>query len=187
VSVDPAVQLALRVALAALFAHAALHKLRDIGAFRGALAAYRLLPPLWIVPAGAMLIAAELGVAAGLWLPGPHRAAALGAAALLTAYAAAMAVNLRRGRRDLECGCAGPAQRQPVRPALVARNALLAGAALLAALPAGTRSLTGVDALTAAGAALLLALLYTAADGLLATAPRLQRLRRRDALEVARG
>ena len=44
---------------------------------------------------------------------------------LLALYAGAMAVNLARGRRDLDCGCAGPGVRRPVGEGLLIRNGAL--------------------------------------------------------------
>ena len=177
-SVDPLIALTLRGALSLLLGAAAWHKLRDVGAFRAAVENYRLLPPVWTVPVAAVLIAAESGLAVALCLPGVGGAAALGSAALLALYGAAMAITLRRGRRDVDCGCAGPAHRQSVRPALVARNGVLVLAALLAALPAGTRPLGGIDALTLVLATATAACLYVAVDGLLANGPRLAALAR---------
>ena len=177
-SLDPAVRLALRAGLSLLLATSAWHKLRDVGAFRAAVENYRLLPPLWVLPFAAFLVAAECGLALGLWLPGVGGVAALGAAALFALYAAAMAITLRRGRRDVDCGCAGPAHRQSVRPALVARNGVLIAAALLAALPSGERALSWIDIVPALLAPAAAACLYLAIDGLLANGPRLAALAR---------
>ena len=171
-TLDPAVQLLLRAALSVLFARAAAHKLADIDAFRRAVEGYQLFAPLWAVPVGAALIAAEIALAVGLWLPPLAPSAGLGAAALLGLYGAAMAVNLARGRRDVDCGCSGPAQRQPIRAALVARNAALAALALLSALPAGARALGWLDLYTIGAGVLALVLGWIAADGLLAGAVR---------------
>jgi hypothetical protein len=167
-AVDPALQLIVRASLSLLFARAALHKLRDVAGFGAALERYELLPAPWAVPAGAFVIAAEVGVAAGVWLPRVAPAAALGAAALLALYAGAIAVNLVRGRRDIDCGCSGPARRQPISAALVVRNGVIAAAAVLGALPAGPRALLWVDGVTVAASVAALACLYAAADGLLA-------------------
>jgi hypothetical protein len=78
-----------------------------------------------------------------------------------------MAVNLRRGRRDVDCGCFGPARRRPISSTLVARNVALAAAALTVALPVQPRALIWIDAVTITAGVLLLALLYAAIDGLL--------------------
>ncbi len=179
-AIDPAVRLVLRGLISAVLAWAAWHKLRDVGGFRAAVEAYELVPPLWAVPIGAALIAAELGIAVGLWLPRVGSIAALAAAALLLLYAVAIAVNLARGRRDLDCGCAGPAGRQPISWALVARNLFLVIIAATAARPAAARQWQWVDGLTVAAALIALAALYAALDGLLANGPALRRLRELD-------
>src|SRR5262245_1519036 len=131
--VDPVVLATLRAGLALLFAAAAVHKLRDRAAFGAVLAEYRVVPrallhiSVWAVPAF------ESAVALALLRPGPLGPVA--AALLLALYAGAIALNLARGRRWLDCGCLGPALRQPISGALVARNALLAAAALACLLP----------------------------------------------------
>lgn len=176
-AVDPAVQLIVRAALSMLFAWAALHKIRDAPAFRTALATYALLPGNWTVPAATLLTAAEATVVAALWIPGLDRAGAGGAAALLLLYAGAISLNLLRGRREIDCGCAGAARRQPLSAWLVARNVAIAAAALAATLPAATRPLKWVDAVTIVAGVAASVLLHAAAEALLATAPRIARLR----------
>jgi len=165
-AVDPVLSLVGRGALSLLFGWAAVHKLRDVQGFRAALAGYELMPPVWTVPMGALVIGAELGIAAGLWLPRVAGAAALAGAVLLALYGGAMAVNLRRGRRDIDCGCGGPAGRQPISAWLVGRNAGLASVAVFSALPVAARPLVWVDFITVAAAVATTALLYAAADQL---------------------
>jgi hypothetical protein len=170
VAVDPVVGLALRGALSVLFASAASHTLRHRRAFRAAVANYQLLPAAAVPLAAAALVGAEVSVAVGLWVPQTAEAAAMAAAALLALYAGAIAVNLVRGRPDIDCGCAGPARRQSLGAGLVARNGVLAAAALLGALRTTGRPLIWLDALTVAAAMAAMALLYAAADELLAHA-----------------
>ncbi len=172
-ALDPALRIALRAALSLLFVCAAGHKLRDIAGFRAALANYDLLPQPTLGVFPVLLIGAELGTAAGLWLPGLGAAAAISAASLLVLYAGAIIINLIRGRRDIDCGCAGAARGQPLSAALVTRNGALATAALASALPMAARPLTWVDGVTIAGGVAALALLYAAVAGLLAYAPRI--------------
>jgi hypothetical protein len=172
--VDPAVDLAVRVALALLFSSAATHKLRDLPAFRAAVADYRLLPELLAPAVATALVAAEVALAAALVL-GPRLPGALAAAALLGLYGGAIALALARGRRDVDCGCGGPALRQPLSAGLVARNALLACAATTGLAPLSPRPLVWVDALTIAGTVLALSALYAATSRLLAQAPALAR------------
>jgi Methylamine utilisation protein MauE len=168
---DPVIDAALRTGLSVLFLAAAVHKLRDLARFRATLVEYHLLPPR-LVPCGAIaLVAAELGLAVTLVAP-PLRTASLAAAAgLLLIYGGAMAVNLARGRRHIDCGCAGPAARRPISGGLVARNAVLAAAAFGGLLPVSPRPLFWVDAVTVLGATATLATLYAALDRLLALAP----------------
>ena len=95
-----------------MFGLAGLAKLANLDAFTRAVANYRLLPA-----AGALPLA---GVAT--------RLVALALAALLLAFAAAVAVNLRRGRR-IDCGCfTGPGPRE-ITCATVARNLAMSTAA----------------------------------------------------------
>lgn len=163
---DPVLHLTLRIPLALLFAAAAVHKLRNPAAFRAAVAAYRLVPPR-CAPA---IVAAEVVVAVALCVPGAT--GPIGAVTMLLVYAAAIAVNLVRGRRDLDCGCAGPAARRPIGWALVGRNVLLATVALAGLVGVTARPLHWIDALTVVAATLAAAALYAAADHLLALAPR---------------
>jgi hypothetical protein len=167
-TLDPVLDVALRAGLAALLASAALAKLRDPGGFAAAVAGYRLLPERLAGAAAVGFVAAELALAAGLWLAPLREVAGLGTAALFALYGAAIAVNLARGRRDIDCGCGGPLGRQALSEGLVARNALLAAVALASALPVAPRAWTWLDGVTALAALLTAALLYTAADRLLA-------------------
>ncbi len=172
---DPAPLLALQLALALVLATAAWHKLRDLAAFRAALEGYGLLP-LAALAAGAVLApAAEAFAAAALGVA--PAAGALAAGALLALYTAAISWNLWRGRRGIDCGCAGPALRQPLSGSLVARNLVLCAAALACAAPPSGRALVWVDALSIAGGVAVLTALYAASNGLIAQAPRLAPLR----------
>lgn len=163
---DPALQAALRLALAALFAVAALHKARDAEAFRAALAGYRLLPVRALGAVARALPAAEFGLALALLVPRTGRIAAASGAALLALYSGAVALNLLRGRRRIDCGCGGVAR--PLSAGLLARNAVLVAAAGVAALAPAARPFVWIDALTAVGGAVALALLYAAAETLAA-------------------
>jgi hypothetical protein len=174
--VDPIVAWVARLALAGVFAAAALHKWRDLSAFSAALAAHRLVPEA-IVPALARAFAAiETAIAAALLVPSSAASAGSAAAALLALYSFAVAINLARGRREIDCGCS--ARPQPLSRGLLVRNAALAAAALLAALPATSRALVWVDALSAAAGAAALAFVWLAAQSLLFDTTAWVRLRR---------
>src|SRR5215472_6086477 len=125
-SIDPAVGLLLVGVVALLFGSAALHKLRDLRRFEEIFAAYGVASAIsrwrlsWIVPV--LELASALGLLADVTRP---YAAALGALLLLS-YAIAIGINLRRGRRDLACGCGGPDERRPIAPWMLWRNVVIA-------------------------------------------------------------
>jgi hypothetical protein len=164
---DPAIGLLIVASIAVLFASAGLHKLRDLRRFDEIFAAYGLLPAIarlrlsWAVPI------LELGVAVGL-LSDVYRpyAGAVGIV-LLLGYAAAIAVNLRRGRRDLACGCGGPDERRPIAAWMVWRNILIALALAGVLAPWAARPLGLTDAVTVVFGLLTIALVYLCIDQLL--------------------
>jgi hypothetical protein len=160
--IDPAISWVIALSVAALFAVAAVHKLRDWARFREVVRNYQLLPhglaPLGAATAIALEIASAL-----LILAVPSRpVGALLAATLLVGYATAMAINLARGRVQLDCGCLGIGRRQPVRWWMVMRNLVVAALALLAGQPMIGRELIALDAVTIVCTAASLAILYTA-------------------------
>lgn len=175
---DPAIGVLIIACLALLFASAALHKLRELGRFTEVLHAYR------VLPAGAEGLAPlvpvlELAVAVGLFTPA-RAPAALAGVALLLGYTGAIAVNLARGRRDLDCGCGASDATRPIAPWMVARNLILA--LLLAATLAswGLRPLAPTDALTVGAGLAVATLLYGSVDRVLGhLAPRTAPLRGR--------
>ena len=176
---DPALGILLASAFALLFAHAAWHKWRELPRFAATLAAYRLLPKSLAAAGGYLVPLAESAVAVLLLVPGARPGAALTGAGLLLAYAFAIGVNLRRGRRDLDCGCTGPADRRPIAAWMVWRNGLLA-MVLVAVAPAwGTRPVGGIDALTILAGLVALVLVYATVDRLVGQImPRTAALRR---------
>jgi len=167
--VDPVAAWLARLALAGVFAGAALHKWRDLGAFTAAVGAHRLVPAAAVGALARALAACETAVAVSLLVPGSAPRAAWVAAALLALYSGAIAINLLRGRREIDCGCS--ARPQPLSGRLLARNAALGALAIAAALPASARVLVWVDALTAAAGLAALALLWLAAQTLAFGAP----------------
>lgn len=177
---DPAIEFVLRGGLALLLLSTALHKARDFAAFRAAVIGYALAPERFAAAIAALLATAEAAIGVALLAPASLglRALALVATALLLAlYAAAIAVNLARGRRDIDCGCAGPAARQPLSEWLLARNAILVAAALVCLGGAAVRPLVWIDVLTVSGGVAMSVAAWLAAHRLLANAPALARLR----------
>ncbi len=174
---DPAWSWTAALALAAVFAGSAAIKFADLGLFQAALENYRLLPRPLPRPASYLIPALETAAAASLMIIPIRPWAAELALALLVTFSAAIAINLLRGRREIDCGCFGSALQQPLSGALLARNAALAALAVIALVPAGTRPLAALDLATVAGGGLSLALLYVAANFMLANAPHLRALR----------
>src|ERR1700692_3468547 len=98
------IALAIRVLLALVFLTAALGKVRHRLAFQGVVANYRLMPE-FAVPAFALLLPlVEAAVAGGLLVASPSWPE-VSAAILLMLFAAAMGINIWRGRRHIDCGC----------------------------------------------------------------------------------
>jgi hypothetical protein len=124
--------LAIRVLVALLFLTAAAGKFRHRQVFRGVVANYRLLSESAVPVFALLLPPVEAAVAAAL-LFAPSPWPAMSAAALLVLFAVAMAINIRRGRRNIDCGCFQSALKQTLSWILVARNG---GLALLLAIPA---------------------------------------------------
>ncbi len=104
---------------------------------------------------------------------------ALMGGALLALYALAMAINLARGRRDLDCGCG--IVRKSISASMVVRNLLLAAFIACAAMPASSgcwASRTTQRSLVRSPSARLL---YASAELLLGAR---RRLRRSLAMEI---
>lgn len=158
---DPVLALGLRAALALVLGSAALHKLRDLRSFHDVVEAYRLSPAAATSALAAAVVSAEIVACAALLAPGAPAAGPLLAAGLFALYGVAIGVNLARGRTHLDCGCGGPSARQPIRGWLLARNAALVAAALLALTPPTTRPLVWVDVITLFGALVVLAAAWT--------------------------
>jgi len=89
--------------------------------------------------------------------------------ALLLAYAVAIAINLARGRRDLDCGCAGPNDRRPISAWMVWRNVGMAILLAAALLPWSDRALVLTDGVTVGFGTACCALVYLCLDRLLRT------------------
>lgn len=106
-----------------IFVRAALHKIAEQGRFEGILADYGLLPEAALRPVTMLLPVAELAAALLLALPSTRTAGTVLAGFLLSLYAVAMAVNLLRGNRLVDCGCGDEAE--PISWKLVLRNSML--------------------------------------------------------------
>ena len=127
----------MRLVLGAVLAGAAIAKLASPSASRAAMATFGIDGKRPQAVAWALVVACELGLAAGV-IAGSTAAAYL-AAALMAMFAATMVSAIIRGRAGAPCGCFGA--HSTVSWAGVARNAALAAAfAALPALPEGELS-----------------------------------------------
>ena len=161
--IDPAVAALLAGAFALLFASAALHKLLDPARFGAAFRAYQVVPPA-LGRVSLLVPVLELAIAAALLATDSRHGAAAAGAALLLTYAVVIAINLGRGRRDLDCGCGGPRERRPIGAWMVWRNIALGGLLGLLLLPQASRALDVTDALTIGAGTVVAALLYMSVD-----------------------
>jgi methylamine utilization protein MauE len=174
---DPAVGLLLVATVALLFGAAGVHKLRDLQRFDEIFVAYGVVPAIsrlhlsWGVPV------LELAVAVGLLFDASRLYASVVGIVLLLSYASAIYINLRRGRRDLACGCGGPSDRTPIAPWMVWRNSLIALVLVGALAPWGARPLGLTDAVTVVFGLLTVALIYLCIDQLMGNVQRAAHLR----------
>ena len=130
-----ALEVLARLALAAMLVFAAGSKLAAPRSSQVALATFGLRAGSLRWVAWALVLLAELALAAGV--AAGSDLAAWGAAALLTIFAAGLAVAVARGRTGAPCACFG--SRSTVgRPGVLRNLALAAGFAALPWLPAGS-------------------------------------------------
>ncbi len=175
-AIDPAIGALLAVALAAIFAWSAALKFADIERFEGAAANYHLLPRGLERSVSRAVPLCEGSSAAALLLPSTRAIGVVCLMLLLGVFTAAMAINLMRGRTDIDCGCFAPAVRQTLSGWLLGRNALLFVLAALAAAPRSTRPLAWIDWVTIGLGATALVILYASANHALGNAPRTRAL-----------
>lgn len=175
--IDPVIDISIRFALALLFAGAAWHKASDVHRFEAVVRDYHLLPASWVSAVSRLLPLSEIVLALGLAYGPTAPVAACGASAVLLGYAAAIGLNIARGRRDIDCGCFASSSQAPLGLGLVARNLGLAGASLLTLIPERERPLVWIDWLTVSMALIVLSLLWLASQRLAQTVPALKRLR----------
>jgi hypothetical protein len=149
-----------------VFAMAGAEKLRHRAILRGVISNYRLLPDFAVAPFAALQPPVELALGLSLLTGLAKPFAPLGAILLLGLFAAAMAINIRRGRAHIDCGCGGASLRQPLRWSLVARNLLLAAALLPSLAVTDVASLPILIA--GAGAGVAFFVLYAVANALAA-------------------
>jgi hypothetical protein len=159
---DPVASALIALGGAALFGGAAVHKLRAREAFAATLAEYQLVPAGLVGLAALGLAAMEIATAAMLLWRGSRTLGGIAGAVLLVIYACAIAINLARGRKDLDCGCG--MQPRAIGGWMVARNLIIAAPLALLWLPSSGRALGAADFATIGGALIIGALLYSSIE-----------------------
>ena len=175
--IDPIVQIVAALVLSCVFVTAGFHKCQAPAGFAAALRNYKLLPAALNRQCVYLLPVAEIMTGVALLIPAVTRQAAVAAGALLTAYMFAIGVNLLRGRRNIDCGCGGPQQKQTISEWMLARNGLLLVLAGLAGAPVQPRPLLWFDWAVVVLAAVVGCLFYHIINQLLVNKDLLRALR----------
>lgn len=175
--IDPIVQIVAALVLSCVFVTAGFHKCQAPAEFAAALSNYKLLPAALNRQCVYLLPVAEIITGVALLIPAVTQLAAVAAGALLTMYMFAIGVNLLRGRRNIDCGCGGPQQRQTISEWMIARNGLLLFLAALAGAPVQPRPLLWFDWAVVVLAAVVGCLFYHIINQLLVNKDLLRALR----------
>ena len=177
---DPGIQLIAALILSYVFVLAGLHKCKAPAEFATTLANYRILPEGLNRQCVYLFPVAEIMTGIALLIPATLPAAALSARILLCIYIAAIAVNLLRGRRNIDCGCGGPAQKQTISEWMIVRNGILLLLAFIAGSQAEARALLWFDWLIIIMATVMGCLFYNIINQLLVNKDLLKALAREE-------
>jgi hypothetical protein len=172
--IDPVLRWSIALGFSLLLSLSALHKFRTRPAFAASVAGYAILPLRSVAAVSVVIPVVELGLAFGLLWPAFQATALIGTAGLLALYAGALAFNLARGRRDIDCGCGGPMGARRIGVRLVVRNLFLVALSLVAAAPASTRVLSLMDLVTVVAVCAFSAVLYASLETLAANRERME-------------
>lgn len=162
---DPVAASVVAGCIALILFSAAWHKVSESVIFSGALDAYRLLPSAGVIPVARLLPFIEAAVGVMVLIPATRRFGLVAFAWLIAIYALAIAINLARGRRQIDCGCGGDVHL--LSWGLVMRNLLLACVAVAMSGPSIDRPYEWLDAVTLIFGVLALYASYLTCDELL--------------------
>lgn len=165
---DPFITMTAQYCVALVMLAGGLHKVADIGRFAEVISAYRIIPGCLERPVVVLLIGIELGIGTALIVPRVREQAAWGAACLLGLYFAAIALNILRGRRQLDCGCSFHGRAAGLSGSHLVRNVLLVLLAVVASIAESGRIVGLLDRVQITAAVLCLTLIYLSTDSLLA-------------------
>ena len=167
---DPVFHYLIVCLLALVFLQGAASKLIARDEFEGVVTNYRVLPAVLSAPFSRLLPLFELAAGIGIVFSATRPYAIWLAASLLAMFCIAMGINLARGRTEIDCGCFKSAFKQTISLWLIARNLLLAAAALALLLPMADRTVGALDYLPVFAGSLMLFLAYYA-TGILTRKP----------------
>ena len=114
-----------------VFAIAAISKVMAWGELPAVVQNFRILPRALAFPVALVLPPLETAIAVGILFDGTRPIAAVFAIFLFAVFGTALAVNLHRGRRQIDCGCFRSSLNQPISVAVILRNLILAVCTLL--------------------------------------------------------
>ncbi len=154
-----------------------MHKLKAVAVFKATMNEYQLVPRMLSGVVAVLLITAELLAAILVLVPAVRTTGLMIMAILLFIYTAGISINLLRGRRNIDCGCSGPASRHELSGWLVLRNLVLLSLVLLATNPLAHRPMNWLDVIVILFSVMVASGLYMGMNQLLAQAPRLAALR----------
>jgi uncharacterized membrane protein YphA (DoxX/SURF4 family) len=164
--------------LSYLFLVGGWQKRADTAYFQQVITDYRLLPASWSPLLARAIPIVEICAGLALLIPALQLIALAAVATLLAVYTLAIALNIARGRRDLDCGCAGPGQEQTISGWLLGRNLVLISLALLSVPALQQLSMDWLGWSLALLGATLLALFYHVFNQLIANNNLLRRIAR---------
>ena len=161
--------------IALYFLLSGIHKFMNLDRFCATLNDYELLPDRLAKPVARLLALLEL-VIGGVFVLLSVQVFAVGsmswpsyaAAWLLLLYAVAMAINIYRGRTNIDCGCSFQARKTPLSYGHLLRNMALACLSLVPLFPASERDLTHVDVMHILLGLVVVAMVYLSTEALLA-------------------
>lgn len=159
-TLDPVLQWTFALTLALVFCSAAVSKSLAWAEFEGVVQNFRVLPnPLVrIVAWGLPPLESVIGLM--VLFPATREFAASIMLLLLLAFGSAIAINIVRGRTNIDCGCFRSALKQNLSWWLVLRNAVLAIFAVLCTSFVSTREMSWADNFVVVMAALALFIVY---------------------------
>ena len=173
---DPLIHLIICCGFAGLFLSTALKKALSYRVFQATVESYQILPNKLITTASILILILEFTLS-GMWIVANFRPmAAIGSSVLLTVYAFAIGINLKRSRSHISCGCGW--NEQPLSWGLVIRNFIYILLVLATLAPTVARGLNWIDFALGVVALTVAALLNRCADTLIANSANIAPRRR---------